>query len=199
MAANREDFAAELAERHGRMVYTAAYRILGDADDAEDVLQDVFLKLLRTDGSLLRSDAVREWGAYLRVMAVRCAVDFLRRDRLHRSENTESFEQLAAPAEYNPHRLAEQKQMAALLRQALQSLSEREAQIFALRYFEELSYEEIAAQLDLNTTLVGVVLHRARQRLREILQPSLLPQEYGSKSENSIHPGKECDPCPIRP
>jgi len=198
MAANREDFAAELAERHGRMIYTAAYRIVGDADDAEDVLQDVFLKLLRTESVLLRRDGVREWGAYLRVMAVRCAVDYLRRNG-KRSENAAELEQLVVPADDNPLRLAEQKQMAARLRQALKSLSEREAQIFALRYFEELSYEEIAAQLELNATHVGVALHRARQRLREILQPLLTPQERQSKSQRSILSGKECDPCPIRP
>ena len=58
------------------------------------------------------------------------------------------------------------------LRQALAELPERDAQVFTLRYFEEFPYEVIAAQMGISLDLVGVILHRARKRLRETCKPS---------------------------
>ena len=57
------------------------------------------------------------------------------------------------------------------LRRALAGLPKRDAQVFALRYVEELTYEQIAAEMDLSVNQVGVILHRARRRLRDILKP----------------------------
>ena len=62
-----------------------------------------------------------------------------------------------------------------LLRQALRELSARDARIFALHYFEEFPYEAIASEMKLSVNQVGVILHRARRRLREILEPVLKP------------------------
>ena len=81
MAEKRAKRVEELVERHGRMVFATAYRILGVAEDAEDVLQDVFMKVLGNWRSRPNLDAVRDWGAWLRVAATRRAVDVLRRNR----------------------------------------------------------------------------------------------------------------------
>ena len=58
MDSDRRAWVEQLSERHGRAVFHAAYRVLGDAEDAEDALQDVFLKLLQ---GKIRRDSVREW------------------------------------------------------------------------------------------------------------------------------------------
>lgn len=163
---------AELAERHGRMVFATAYRILGCPEDAEDVLQEVFLKLLARNGHL-QSGTVLDWGAYLRVMASRCAVDVLRRRPKWQADDNDVLEDIPAPADQNPRRSAIQHQKAHLLREALAMLPERDARIFALRYFEELSYEDIARQTGEDASAVGVILHRARKRLQAILEPLL--------------------------
>ena len=63
-------------------------------------------------------------------------------------------------------RLASQRQKADALRKALSSMPERDAQVFALRCFDDLSYEVIAAQMSLSVSQVGVILHRTRNRLR---------------------------------
>ena len=167
------EWVAELAERHARMVFATAYRILGNADDAEDALQDVFLRLLSSRGTEWKPDSVRDWGAYLRVAATRAAVDLLRRqskwNRGRRPLSDQIEDDRVEPAD---SRIALQAK-AERLRQALARLPKRDAQVFALRYVEDFTYEQIAAEMGLNANQVGVILHRARRRLRDVLEPVL--------------------------
>lgn len=171
MNQDRVNWTAELSETYGRMVYSTAYRILGNPQDAEDVLQEVFLKLLGGWSGRVKSASVRDWGAYLRVSALRTAIDLLRKKPKLQRESWELAEELEAPSEENPRSVASQNQKARLLRRAIGQLPERDAKVFAMRCFEDFSYEEIAAHLGINVNQVGVILHRARERLQEILLP----------------------------
>ena len=158
-----------LARRHGRMIFTAAYRMLGNEHDAEDVLQEVMLELLN---GKVRERTIRDWGAFLRVMASRRAIDLLRRSSKH-DNNVALPLDLADPSSCLSRNLLERRRKADLLRDAMRRLGKQEAEVFSLRYFEELSYEKIAAALDLSVSQVGVILHRTRKRLHEILDPAL--------------------------
>jgi RNA polymerase sigma-70 factor, ECF subfamily len=163
-----------LAEDYRRMVLATAYRVLGNTDDAEDVLQEVFLKLLR---GKVAPESVQDWGAYLKVMATRAAVDLVRRRASQKRRGVESIELFPEqPGAPSPAAIAERRQKAAILHRVLATLPSREAAIFTLRYFEECSYEEIARQLGLSASQVGVILHRSRRRLLELLTPLLAPE-----------------------
>ena len=189
---NRAERVAELIDQYGQMIYATAYRILGNADDAQDALQEVFLKVLGTWNGRLNPAAVRDWGAYLRVAASRSAVDLLRRNRSWRQSIGECIEKMETPAHQNPRHVAIQHQRATLLRKALRSLPKREARVFALRYFEDLSYEQIAEHMSLSINLIGVILHRARERLRKILEPMVSPSaEQTHTRQNPDAPRKE--------
>jgi len=170
MKSDEANWVEPLADRYGRMVFGAAYRVLGNTEEAEDVQQEVFLKLLDARRG---PESARNWGAYLKVMAINGAADLLRRRARQRWRTLETIENLPAPATQAPDRQAEQNQKAEILRQALASLPAREAAVFSLRTFEEMSYEEIAAQLDLKANQVGVILHRTRARLLALLEPLL--------------------------
>ena len=161
------------------MVFATAWRILGHADDAEDALQDVFLTVLRTSRRRNGLTEVRDWGAYLRVMATRAAIGILRRRKRYRRDGGELTDDMEAPSGEDVRGTAIRRERAALLRQALRRLSERDARVFALHYFEDLPYETIAAEMRLKVNLVGVILYRARHRLREILEPILEPAFSG--------------------
>jgi RNA polymerase sigma-70 factor (ECF subfamily) len=144
------------------MAFAAAWRVLGHAPDTEDAVQEALLDAFR----LQRSQHVASWGALLRRLATCRALDLLRRRR--RTEPLDAA--VAAPAAGEPPTVAVARELAQRLRAALLELAPREAEVFALRYFGELTNEEIAAELNLTPGAVGVALHKARSRLRELLE-----------------------------
>lgn len=172
MKRDHAQLVAELADRHGEMVFATVYRVLGDADDADDAFQQVFLKLLDAAPGSFQPDSVRDWGAYLRVAASRCAVDLLRGKLTRQQRNKELCENRHSRGENPPH-LSSQNHTADIVRQSLSALTKRDAQVVALRYFESLTYAEIATHMQLTIEQVGVILHRGRRRLREVLEPRI--------------------------
>lgn len=152
-----------LVRKWGPMVYSAARRVLGHEADTEDVVQDVFTEALR----LWQGKKVRNWGGWLRRVAVCRAIDRLRQRRSH-----PPLESATEPAHMlTPDSVMESRELSERLREALQQLSENEAAIFCLRYFEELSYDEIAKTLDMQSAAVGMALHRAKAKLSQLLEP----------------------------
>ena len=154
-------------QAHSQSVYRAAYRVTGNAADAEDVLQTVFLRLARRGVAELRDDA----GGYLHRSAVNAALDVVRsRNRAGwvplepAGEGTE----LASSAP-DPERESRSRQLRQHLRLALTRLSPRAAEAFALRYFEGLGNLEIAELLGISQGVVAVLLHRTRARLKKEL------------------------------
>lgn len=157
---------AELARMHGPLVFRTAFRLLGDRAQAEDVQQEVFLRLLES-----RRDGVASWTAYLTAAATRAAIDVLRKRQ--RWWGLLPIWQAQAPVSApSAEEAGIEQQGAAQLRTALGALSRREAQCFALRYLEGLELAEVAAALQMTENNVSVVLHRARRRLEAQLSQS---------------------------
>ncbi len=148
-----------LARQYGPLVFKAAYRVLGDASLAEDVQQDVFLRLIKT-----QPQAVKSWPAYLTASAARAAIDVLRRQR--RWWRLLPLWQIHAPTEApSAEDTGLAHEQAQRLRSALAGLRRREAQCFGLRYLQNLDIGEIAQALAMTENNVNVTLHRARRRL----------------------------------
>ncbi len=147
---------AELYEQHHRMVFSTAYRILGNVADAEDVLHTVFLRLLRRNEPSVIGTAE----GYLRRAAVNAAVDVVRARR-------ESKPDLSLLPAHNPD--PERSDLADHLRRALATLPTRSAEMFALRFFEGLTNPEIARTMGLSQMVVAVTLHRTRKKLQQEL------------------------------
>jgi RNA polymerase sigma-70 factor (ECF subfamily) len=127
-----------LADRYGRLVFTTAHRILDNTHDAEDVLQQVFLKLVRTWGSKIKPEAIRDWGAYLRTVATRAALDLLRAKRQRRWREM-PLEEDDPPKESTSNGNCAIEEKMDRLRQALATLPERDAQVLTMRYFDEFA------------------------------------------------------------
>jgi RNA polymerase sigma-70 factor (ECF subfamily) len=153
-----------IVREHGPRVFAAAWRILGHAADAEDVVQEVFLEAHRV---ALRAP-VRCWPALLRRLAVCRGLDRLRQRKVHASPGLNGAN-LISP-DPGPEEALLEKELAGRLRVALGQLTPRESSVFCLRYFEDLSYQQIAETLDLRPGAVGVALHKARSRLEELLR-----------------------------
>jgi len=155
---------ATIVREQGRMAFETAWRILGNASDTEDAVQEAFLDALR----LHRRGTVGNWGALLRHLASRRALDLLRKRR----PLVPVAAELPAPRSAQPDVVALAAERLALLRQALARLPQREAEVFSLRYFGELSNPAIAEMLHITVGAVAVALHKARTRLQAVLEAS---------------------------
>ena len=156
----------QILARHADAVWRTAYRILGGTADADECMQEAFVDAVRVN----RRESVRDWGAMLRRLATVRALDRLRRrsaERVRFSGGTDC-EALPSPGE-PPEARAQRTELSNLLRCALGRLPPPQAQVFCLRHVEGMSYEEIADQMQVSVNSVGVILHRARERLRELL------------------------------
>jgi len=142
---------------HG-LVFRTAFRIPGNAADAEDVSQTVFLRLFRR-GS--HGEGLENEESYLRRSAINAALDVLR--SRHSDRTVELPDLPAEPAPEDPRELRQ------ALARALAQLKPRPAEIFALRFLEGFSNPQIARMLGISQVLVAVIVYRTRQQLRKEL------------------------------
>jgi len=140
---------------HG-LVFRAAYRITGNATDAEDVLQTVFLRLMGRDG---RAAPLENSERYLRRAAINAALDVVRTRR--------TAESTPLPDSHRDGGGLDRGELRECLRRALASLHPQTAEIFALRFFEGHTNPEIARLLGVSRVRVAVTVHRARRQLQK--------------------------------
>ena len=157
-------------EQYGRQVFRTAYRITGNVEDAEDVVQTVFLNTLRRGSEQTPGGRLgRTPGSYLARSAVNGALDVLRRRRAGLDSDTDAVGEIPDTAAQGAAQSVWEDELRLRLRAALSTLSPNWAEMVALRYFEDLSNVEIAELLGTSASTVAVTLHRARARLRAVL------------------------------
>ncbi len=163
-AAPAADWRRIFEEHHARVIQ-AAYRVTGNASDAEDVLQNVFLRLLRRGEAPIEADRL---GSYLHRSAVNAAIDLLRNRKGGRDIPLEALEgRLPADSAPGPEERRQARELRDWLREAVTRLSPQAGEIFTLRYLEDYSNQEIAELVGTSPGVVAVVLHRCRNRLRD--------------------------------
>ena len=140
-----------IVREHGPPAYETAWRILGNAADTDDAVQEAMLDAVQ----LARKRTIDNWGGMLRRLAACRALDLLRKRRPRNLEIEPH-----APLVSQPEAVAVRNELAAQLRASLAELAPREAEVFSLRYSGDLSNSEIAAMLDLQTGAVAVALHK---------------------------------------
>jgi RNA polymerase sigma-70 factor (ECF subfamily) len=136
----------------------------GNAADAEDVLQQVFLRLLRRGNA---AEPLDNQESYLRRAAINLSLDAIRNRHEARNVPLDDVLPLHSPLDQNQSELRDS------LRRALATLSPRAAEVFALRYFEGYKNQEIARMLGISQVQVAVLLFRTRKQLQsEIKSPT---------------------------
>jgi RNA polymerase sigma-70 factor, ECF subfamily len=175
---NQRAFGA-LVERHSRSVFRLAFRMTGNEQDAEDLVQETFLKAYK---QLHRFDGRSAFGTWLYRIAANCSLDLIRvrKNRAERqtsATNSETaahtmdlLDQVPAPGP-SPERLARSSQVASLLQPALEQLTDLERTAFILRHYEGCGIAEIASTLGVETNAAKHSVFRAVQKLRRALQP----------------------------
>ena len=161
-----------LVERHSRSVFRLAFRMTGNEQDAEDVVQESFLRAYRQLG---RFESRANFGTWLYRIAANCSVDLMRaRQARHdqvRGEPLETAAELPAAEMPNPERLAESAEIDRQVQNALALMSPLERAAFTLRHYEGRSIHEIGKALGLGTSAAKHSVFRAVKKLRQALQP----------------------------
>lgn len=171
MAGDEEAF-HRLVSSHSQDLFRLAFRLTGNRENADDVVQEAFLRAYR---SLHRFDARSRFGTWLHRIAVNCAMDHLRRAQREAGRRDPSADDTTldrqASHEPGPERLAESGQIEHQVRRALDTLSPIERSAFVLRHFEQMSITEIGRQLGSRTSATKHAVFRAVRKLRRELSP----------------------------
>jgi RNA polymerase sigma-70 factor (ECF subfamily) len=163
-----------LVERHSRNLFRLAYRMTGHQEDAEDVVQETFLRAYRQLGKF---DERASFGTWLYRIAANCSLDSIRA-RKRRSERQEPVEEgapdpveaLPDPAP-PPDRLALSSEVERRVAGALDELSEMERTAFVLRHYEGMCIDDISRTLGVQPNAAKHSIFRAVQKLRRALEP----------------------------
>jgi RNA polymerase sigma-70 factor, ECF subfamily len=172
------EFIHQLVDNHGKHIFAVAYRVIGDASQAEDIAQTVFVKLLQLTNKQLQT--IEHWRGYLSTLATRAAIDLMRKHcrdttSTHHQQSIsfdESKLQQPNTVNHSPSAGLDIDRDMTQIRLALTKLSQQESEVIVLRLIEEFSYQEISQQLKISNSLVGVTLHRAHKKLLTLLQES---------------------------
>jgi RNA polymerase sigma-70 factor (ECF subfamily) len=169
-----------LVERHACPVFRLAFRMTGNEIDAEDMVQETFLKAWRQIGKF---DGRASFGTWLHRICANCSLDYIRarkrKQDLQAVPRTESNRDRTDPLEHvatgapSPERLALSSEITAILGPALDELSGMERAAFVLRHYEGLNIEEISAALGVQPGAAKHSVFRAVQKLRRALQPAM--------------------------
>ena len=164
-----------LVERHSRAVFRVAYRLTGHEQDAEDVVQDTFVRAYRQIGQFESRSTFATW---LYRIAFNCAHDMLRKRptagaRISLDDDGEGkrMEMTDMSPVANPAQRLAQRQIGERVRAAMVELTPQERAAFVMRHFEGLSIDEIGRALGLRASAAKHSVFRAVKKLRVALEP----------------------------
>jgi RNA polymerase sigma-70 factor, ECF subfamily len=154
--------------RNVEIVQRTVYRLVGNHADAWDCIQETFLEAVKID----RREPVRNWPALLRHLATARSLDLLRvRCRQRNRLSPDVTPDRAISREPSPSGSAEASELADRLRVALGQLPRRQAEVFCLTCFEQMTTEQVAERLGIRPSAARMLLCRARGRLHRLLEP----------------------------
>src|SRR6266436_8910350 len=158
----------ELYREYAPSIFRFCRRALPTREDAEDATMDIFMKL---KDKLVQYDQSRSFTAWLYKVAANHCWDVLRRRKTRQDKETEDVDSmpLEHPDANQLERLIEQR-TSQEVRKALDKLGGRARMALVMRYYSDMSYDEIADALGVRRAFVGVVLLRARHELRQALE-----------------------------
>lgn len=158
-----------LVERHSRSVFRLAYRITGNESDAEEVVQEAFLRAFR---EIKRYESRASFSTWICTIAANCAVDVVRRrKRFVSTDEDEDTVPVVVCEAPGPDREANSRRIGALITKTMGQLSVQERTAFALRHYEGLPIESISRELGLSESATKQSIFRAVQKLRRVLGP----------------------------
>ena len=161
------DLYAEIIERYQVKLFAYLFRLIGNREEAEDLLQNVFIKAYRNINSY---DTARKFSSWIYRIAHNEAVNFIKRRYLKRfisweDINSSRDKMEARSMDDGPDELWMKKESIEGVGEAIEKLPLKYRQVLLLRYFSDKSYEEISEILGKPLNTVGTLINRAKKRL----------------------------------
>lgn len=161
-----------LVDRHSRAVYRLAHRMTGNPQDAEDVVQETFLKAYKQLG---RFESRANFSTWLHRIAVNCSIDLIRgrkhQEAGHDASDLEALDGNTERVDPSPERLMLSSEVQEKVSRAMEGLTHMERAAFVLRHFEGQSIEDISRALGLKANAAKHSIFRAVRKMRLALEP----------------------------
>jgi RNA polymerase sigma-70 factor, ECF subfamily len=173
LAGDRDAFRV-VVERHSQTLFRLAYRMTGNEQDAEDVVQETFLRAYRR---LNKFEARSSFSTWLYRIAVNCSLDQSRKRRQQDERQATTHPEMPDPllalpsTDPSTERLLLSAEVRKKVEATLNELTEKEKAAFVLRHYEGMSIEEVARAMGLRANAAKNNIFRAVQKLRRALQP----------------------------
>jgi len=159
----------DLVKRYERYILNLVYRTIGDTNEAEDIAQEVFIKVYKSIRSFKGESKFSTW---ISKITVNLCMDKLREKVKNKEKNIgeEAWNLFSQPESFNPEIMAERHELQETIKKAIESLPDELRVVFALRELESFSYNEIGEMLSIPIGTVESRLYRARMKLRAYLK-----------------------------
>ena len=172
----------KLMDKYYKRIMNLAYRFMGDKEIAEDLTQDVFIKVYKNGSSYKPKAKFQTW---LYQITKNTCLNELRRRKHSTVSIDKTFEvkgdpikqELTDTKSLNPGETIEQKETALVIKEAIASLPENQRMAVTLRRYEQLSYDDIAQTMNCSTASVKSLLSRAKLNLKEKLKDFIQSDE----------------------
>jgi len=169
-----------LFEENKRKIFALAFQYTKNAEDAEDILQETFIKAYRFLDKFDFQNGV-SFSPWLYRIGINCSIDYLRRHRKDRDKNSEfeSLENISSDdANSDPEHIRHSKEIREKIDHALNKLSGKQRMVFILRHYQQLSTKEIADYMSTSEGSVKTQLFRAVSAVKESLRDLIMESDY---------------------
>ncbi|MEE9554333.1 MAG: sigma-70 family RNA polymerase sigma factor, partial [candidate division Zixibacteria bacterium] len=164
----------ELFDMHRQSIFHIAVKIVRNAEEAKDLVQETFIKAF---GSLKTYDSTYRFSTWLYKIAANCSIDSIRKRRIHAlsldkpiSTKDGDVQMEVADYTYHPERDLYAKRKRLGIEEAIEELPEKYKEVIVLRHKEDKAYEEIASHLKVPVGTVKARIFRARELLKKKLK-----------------------------
>ena len=178
----------ELVSLYKKKVYCLAFDIIGNHHDAEDISQEVFIKVFRSLNNFRRDAKMSSW---LYKITVNASIDFHRKKAVKKSTSFDEVARLNIQEDPLPHQAllsdpvqdTQASQIQKQISLSLQKITPKERAVFVMRHYNDLKTDEIAEIMNIKTGTVKSLLFRAITKLRKELSPFMGNQIMGISNE----------------
>jgi RNA polymerase sigma-70 factor (ECF subfamily) len=155
-----------IVSKYSGLVWQTSYRLLGNYTDTCDCFQDTFVCAFEVSSR----QKIRNMGGLLTRIATSRSIDMLRKrnGKLRKTADAEQIEVLPSP-NAGPVQQIQSNELGEKLKAAIMELPQQQAEAFCMRYLNDMSQKEIAGQLGITDNAAGVIVHRAKLKLQQIL------------------------------